>query len=201
MVGVGDYVMRGRDGRFTARRFGYTANGCPDEEYEIEAANFYALRSQYSSTANTAPEPLAEERMQKAFFDIAKVMSRSKGAFYLASPYQNYLKDTTCLPEKVRHQIAWIDVTRIAAALLVARIPVFSPIAHSHPISTAGAHNLSHGEWMDLDYHFLDASIGLIVAEMPGWDESTGVKLEIQRAKDRGLPVINLPVDPSLLSA
>lgn len=91
--------------------------------------------------------------------------------FYLATPYSKYPHGP------VR---AFDDACELAATLIGADIPVFSPIVHSHPIAETGKLDaFDHSLWMAIDKPFLKAASALIVARMDGWESSLGIKKEI----------------------
>ena len=55
-------------------------------------------------------------------------------------------------------------------------------IAHSHAVAMAsGIDPCDHTIWIPLDDPFMDAARGLIVADVDGWRDSYGVKVEIDR--------------------
>lgn len=100
---------------------------------------------------------------------------------YLATPYSKYAQG--------REQ-AYRDACQAAALLLKRGLHVFSPVAHSHPIAELGGIDpLCHKTWMPLDLDILERSDGLLVIQMPGWNESTGVAMEIERAQKLNKPV------------
>lgn len=108
------------------------------------------------------------------------------GFWYMASPYTRY--------KGGKHEEAFRLASEAAGFLLDNRIPTFSPIAHSHPIavhSAAPAVDLAY--WLRVDEPILEAAVGVIVLQIEGWDESTGVAHEIALAHKLGKPVIYLP--------
>jgi hypothetical protein len=90
---------------------------------------------------------------------------------YLATPYTKFkggLEEANRLASKY------------AGTLLEAKLPVFSPIAHSHSIAVhANLAGKDHSIWMPLDFAFTEAAFALVVCKMQGWDESYGLGLEI----------------------
>jgi hypothetical protein len=110
--------------------------------------------------------------------------------FYLATPYSKY-------PEGP--EAAHIAACRIAAALMRFRIPVFSPIAHTHLLSVHGdLKDMEIAFWLDADRPMMDAAHGLIVAQLKGWRESVGVTHEIEVFKKAGKPMFYLGADSLL---
>lgn len=91
---------------------------------------------------------------------------------YLATPYTKY--------EGGNIELAFRDAARIAAALLLAGINIYSPIAHCHPLSQYGDIDaLDRDFWLKYQESMMARCDVLIVAEMKGWKESIGVKHEI----------------------
>lgn len=122
-------------------------------------------------------------------FDLATAKAAS-GYWYLASPYSKY-------PEGFAR--AYRVVCEISAKLIVMGVPVYSPIAHSHPIAKWG--NLDPFDytiWLPLGAPMMNGAVGLIVAQMNGWRESYGVGVEITRFKELGRTIMYL--DPASLT-
>jgi len=95
--------------------------------------------------------------------------------FYLATPYSKYPYGT--------HD-AFRLACECAAALIKSGIPVYSPIAHSHPIAKHGNINpLDHRIWLAADKPLMDAAKALIVLKAESWAESYGMAKEIQAFK------------------
>lgn len=111
------------------------------------------------------------------------------GVWYLATPYTRY---------KGGLEAAFRDACGVAAELMKAGVPTFSPIAHSHPIACYGEMSLTdHELWMGLDRPHMEAAVGCIVAMLPGWEVSRGVAHEIDYFKAAGKPYYLL--DPSTM--
>lgn len=108
---------------------------------------------------------------------------------YLATPYSKWplgLHD------------AFVEVSKLAARLLVAGVKVYSPIAHTHPLATYGFLDaLDHTIWLPFDEAMMRVSDVLIVAHMDGWQQSKGVAHEIEFFKAAGKPIFDL--DPGTL--
>jgi hypothetical protein len=108
--------------------------------------------------------------------------------FYLATPYTSYEDGT---------QEAFLDACEQAALLIKAGIPVFCPIAHTHPIAVMGELDpYDHAIWLPADTPMMDAAEkGLIVCMLPGWDTSKGVNHEIEYFKKLGRPLYFMEPD------
>ena len=102
--------------------------------------------------------------------------------WYLATPYTAYADGT--LEEA-------FDLACVAAAELIEQgLPVFSPIAHSHPIALLGDLDpTSHALWLVQDEYFIQVAEGIIVLKAAGWQNSKGIFHEIQRFAELKKPL------------
>ena len=99
---------------------------------------------------------------------------------YLASPYSHAFVATRIL----RFEIA----CKAAAMLTWSGMHVFAPIVHSHPMAQYGLAK----DWEFWEVHdrlFLEACGGMIVATIPGWQQSKGIAAEMQIMVDMDKPV------------
>lgn len=104
--------------------------------------------------------------------------------WYCATPY-------TKVPEG--YEYAMENATAVGAWAVEHGINVFVPIAHSHPISLKVNPELNtHKTWMAQDKPMVFHAIGLIIAKIPGWQDSKGIAMEIAWAKEQGKPVYYL---------
>lgn len=102
--------------------------------------------------------------------------------FYLATPYSRY---------EAGIGQAHIDACTEAALLIRAGVPVYSPIAHTHPIAIYGELDpYDHKLWLEADRAFMDSAKGLIVCLMDGWEHSYGMQVEIDTFKEAGKPIL-----------
>lgn len=109
---------------------------------------------------------------------------------YLATPYTLYPAGITQ---------AYIDASRLAAALMCARMPVYSPIAHMHSLATFGKINpLDHSIWLPFDEVMMAKCDSLLVAHMAGWRESRGIAHEVAYFERHGKPIFD--IDPVTLT-
>lgn len=77
------------------------------------------------------------------------------------------------------HEAAFQDAAKGAAMLVDAGVHIFSPIAHSHPISEHMApEKNNHDTWLDQDDPLMDAAFGIIILGMPNWEKSKGIAYE-----------------------
>lgn len=102
--------------------------------------------------------------------------------WYLASPYSKYPHGTAA---------AYIEACRNAGLLIRHKIPVFCPIAHTHPVAEFSGLPLDdHRIWLPADQPFIDAAHGIIVLKMESWATSYGVSYEIVEFRKAGKPII-----------
>ena len=113
-----------------------------------------------------------------------------KGFFYLATPYSAH-------PGGV--ETAFQEACLATAELIRAGIPVFSPIAHTHPVGKAGRMDLGDSTiWLPADQPMMDAAVGVIVVRLPGWEKSHGIGYEIEVFKTAGKPVLYIDQPASM---
>lgn len=104
------------------------------------------------------------------------------GFFYLASPYTSY---------RYGREAAAFQVSFVAAYLMTKGVKLFCPIAHSHAIAEAGdLDHIDHDFWIQNDRPLMEAAKGLIVCQLPGWQESRGVQAEIACFQAAGKPIV-----------
>jgi hypothetical protein len=107
--------------------------------------------------------------------------------FYVASPYTKY-------PDGIWE--AYKQIARLTGQLIKKGIKAYSPIAHCHPLAIyAQIDPIDHEFWMDADAPFMAVADALIVARMTGWNDSVGVKKEIETFKAAGKPIYWLDPD------
>lgn len=101
---------------------------------------------------------------------------------YLACPYSH--KDPEVRAQRVE------AVNKTAAELMMAGHLVFSPLSHSHPISKHCKVNpCDHDFWLRQDLWILRFCDEMHILCLDGWDESTGIKIEVEYAKTLGIDV------------
>ncbi len=100
---------------------------------------------------------------------------------YLASPYTS--NDPSILLERFR------KVCVVAGKLISEGFYIFSPIAHTHPISVASKLPGDWQYWEGYDRAIIKNCKCLVVLKLEGWEQSKGVQSEINIAKELGLSV------------
>lgn len=105
-----------------------------------------------------------------------------EGYWYLATPYSKWLNGL---------EDANIVAQKLAARLIEAEVPIFSPIAHTHGISTyvTEIDKRDFDFWLGVDKPLVDMACGLLIADLKGWQESRGVNLEINWFAEAKKPV------------
>ena len=106
----------------------------------------------------------------------------NEGFWYLATPYAKYYQGV---------EAAYNLACDNAALFIEARIPVFSPIAHSHGIANAvSIWAKGHNIWLPMDQPFIDAAKGLVMLKAVGWGVSVGMGYELEQFKKAGKPIV-----------
>jgi Domain of unknown function (DUF1937) len=111
------------------------------------------------------------------------------GYYYLATPYTKFPSG---------QEAAFTEACRIAAKLMDAGHSIYSPIAHTHPIAQfTKTDPLDSAFWIKADGPLMEGAAALIVTMMAGWEESPGIKVEIEHFTKMGKPVLYL--DPKYI--
>lgn len=115
-----------------------------------------------------------------------------RGFIYLASAYTHHPGG---------RDLAFRSACNAVAAIIDGGQAVFSPIAHSHPVSQhTWLSPEDHGIWMEADQPLLDAAdeVWVLCDNFDAWRDSRGVANEILRARSNGTPVKYLKPDPEI---
>jgi hypothetical protein len=105
--------------------------------------------------------------------------------YYLATPYSH--------PDPEVREQRFVMACEIAGWMMSWGLYVFSPIAHTHPISCRCDLPKGFDFWEGYDSIILSKCNALIVVKSDGWQESKGVSKEIDLATDFGIPVSFCP--------
>lgn len=107
---------------------------------------------------------------------------------YFASPYTSDDLDI----EKVRY----MNVCLKMAELINKGYAIFSPIAMYHGVSVYGNLNKDYSNlskdfetWKRINHYFLSLCNELWILMLEGWEDSEGIKQEIEWAKELQLPI------------
>ncbi len=107
---------------------------------------------------------------------------------YLASPYTPKGVDCAAKRATIRES-RYLAACRAASYLMRSGKVVFAPIPHSHGIDLCFDAAESGEFWKRQDEPYLELCAEMVVLMLPGWEQSTGVAHEIQRARERGIPI------------
>ena len=90
---------------------------------------------------------------------------------YLATPYASYPDGRTK---------AFVAAAHLASRLLKEGLKVYCPIAHSHPIALYGGLDpFDYDIWLPFDEALMQVCDALLVAHLPGWQDSVGMAHEV----------------------
>lgn len=105
-----------------------------------------------------------------------------QGFWYLASPYSKF---------PLGLDRAWYNVNIAAGMLIKEGLSIFCPITQSHPIAVQnGIDPYDHKIWLPADKPIMDAAYGMIVLKLKGWDESVGIKFELEEFTKACKPIV-----------
>lgn len=106
---------------------------------------------------------------------------------YLASPYSH--PDKTIVKTRVGLTM------QCTAALIRGGHYVWSPIVHCHEM--AGLYEMPTDAefWRAYNFSFIRRADAMYVLKIPGWDESKGIKMELDLAREIFLPVAFVDAD------
>lgn len=141
----------------------------------------------------TDPATAVRERAVLLRIDHEKPMAMPDAAglvrgltVYVASPYGD------SEPRDVRDR-RHDAVFHMCGRLISAGVRTYSPIVHTHRIAASGYG--PPGGWYDYDLGMVGLFDALVVAMLDGWNESRGVRLEIERMRSLGKPILYVRPD------
>jgi hypothetical protein len=108
---------------------------------------------------------------------------------YLASPYSH--------PDPAVRESRFQAACQATSHLMRAGLHVFSPIAHTHPVILAGTLPTGWEFWRAYDEAVLSACRALVVLELDGWEESEGVRGEVEIARQLNLATYHASPAPN----
>jgi hypothetical protein len=90
--------------------------------------------------------------------------------------------------------VAFKQAAEVAAWLDRHDVPVFSPVVLTHPIAIYGGLDpLDIEHWLAFDAVYMRLAYGILVAKMPRYEESPGIKRELACFSEQGKPIVYLP--------
>lgn len=110
---------------------------------------------------------------------------------YLASPYSN--KD----PHIVRDRFLLVE--QCTALLIQQGIFVWSPIVHCHEMAAKYKLPTDAAFWKSYNFDFIRRADAVYILRIPGWDESVGVKMEMDLANSAMIPLVFVNENAELL--
>lgn len=116
-------------------------------------------------------------------------MNKTIKYIYVASPYSH----TDATVREGRFKL----IAKICARLFKDGKIFFGPILQSHPLAIEGG--IEETTWdmfSKFDCAWIDKCDEVWVMKIPGWEESVGVRAEINYAHNTGVPVFYLDVYP-----
>lgn len=106
---------------------------------------------------------------------------KNKPLVYLAVPYTH--------PRKSVIEDRFIKVCKMAGKLMNDGYIVYSPITHCHPIAMVCKLPTDWKFWKNIDETFLKLSHKMYILMLDGWQDSTGIKNEVEIANDLGIEI------------
>lgn len=103
---------------------------------------------------------------------------------YLATPYTKYGPGL---------QRACKDAANVAGRLLQNGVMSYSPIVHGHMLATCAGIATDYHVWIPHNKEMMRRCDALIVAHLPGWDQSVGIADEIVFFENLARPIFDLP--------
>lgn len=113
-------------------------------------------------------------------------MTELPGFIYVASPYSKWAK----IPGYGLSRAAGA-AAKLTGELMKGGMRCFSPIAHGHYVTlNSYLDPLDHAMWMNQCDGMMGSAAGIIVLQLPGWNESKGVQMEIDHFAKASKPIL-----------
>jgi Domain of unknown function (DUF1937) len=109
---------------------------------------------------------------------------------YLACPYTH--------PDRIVRENRFKLATIAAADLIRQGYIVYSAITMTHPLDVVLAGNtntLGSDYWVQFDEAFMAVCTEMVVLQIEGWEQSRGIRREIDYFQSRGKPIRFLPAN------
>jgi hypothetical protein len=101
--------------------------------------------------------------------------------YYLGAPYS--------APTEAEKAERLKKVTEFAARKIAEGVVVYSPLTHNGAIIATGLMPQGFQYWEALDGEMFKRCDALMVLKLPGWENSVGLKKELEWAAAQGKPV------------
>lgn len=122
-----------------------------------------------------------KELAEKAVSSYTGWPGDDQALIYLAQPYSGTVAQKS---ERYAHAVCK------TVELMNQRWIVYSPILHNHPLAQAHALPTDWSFWEAFDHRMILASDVLGIYRLPGWEESVGLRAEIEIAIALDKPAI-----------
>jgi hypothetical protein len=86
-------------------------------------------------------------------------------------------------------------VERFTASMLSKKLVIFSPIVYAHAMSVKFKLPGEAAYWLAFNMEFLRRATSLWVLDLPGWEVSRGVQIEISTAEALHIPIRHFHVE------
>lgn len=120
--------------------------------------------------------------MNQDFFWNLFERSEASRIYYLASPYTH--------SEPLVREMRYLKIMQATSIFFNKNVFVFSPILYSHEMTKLYSMPSDADFWWNFNKAALDKCGHLIVYKMNGWDQSKGVAIEIEYARNKRYPII-----------
>jgi hypothetical protein len=167
------------------RMGGYRAHHLVSAVWNLANAYVYEVRAvgddDRPQHAVAAPHIVNDEPISVEWC-IPPVPEKHFTYWYLGTPYTKFPAGLDA---------AHVLASRLTADLLKLGVPVYSPIAHTHPVAVHGEMDkVDHEIWVKADKPLLEAAGGLIVVMAESWERSRGLAHEIAEFRASGKPIV-----------
>lgn len=105
--------------------------------------------------------------------------------WYLASHYSNHPEGREFAFQQVKHHLG---------ILMEKRIRVYSPIVHNHQVAFDFKFPETHAFWMRMDFPMLANAYGVIYLMSLGWQDSRGMREEIEYCLNNKKPLVGMEI-------
>lgn len=101
---------------------------------------------------------------------------------YLASPYTS--------PDREVMESRYKQIMLVVREFLLNGQVVYSPILHCHPIAVEYGLPRDFNFWQAFDHAMIRAASFVMIIQLEGWEDSIGIKNEVDFARSISKPVV-----------